>query len=295
MIGLNKVKGVLYALLFAGFATVLLYSCRMSEKPKPIISVTIQPQKYFAEKLVGDRFIINCVVPQGGNPEAYDPTPSHLVQVGKSVAYWRIGSLGFELAWLDKLAQNNPDMRIFDLSKGVEPLPDTHHHSSELGRHLHASDPHYWSSPKKVLIMVRNMYDAVLELDPKGEKYYTKNYEELVAEISRVDSVLEERLEPVHGQMFAIYHPSLSYLASDYHLRQLSVEHNGKEASAFSLKKTVDVAKENGVRVIFIQREFDAKLAEVFAKEIGAKIVPINPLNYNWSEEIIAIADALVE
>ena len=90
MIGLNKVKGVLYALLFAGFATVLLYSCRMSEKPKPIISVTIQPQKYFAEKLVGDRFIINCVVPQGGNPEAYDPTPSHLVQVGKSVAYWRI-------------------------------------------------------------------------------------------------------------------------------------------------------------------------------------------------------------
>lgn len=75
----------------------------------------------------------------------------------------------------------------------------------------------------------------------------------------------------------------------------MSVEHNGKEASAFSLKKTVDVAKENGVRVIFIQREFDAKLAEVFAKEIGAKIVPINPLNYNWSEEIIAIADALVE
>ena len=59
------------------------------------------------------------------------------------------------------------------------------------------------------------------------------------------------------------------------------------------MKKAVDVAKENHVKVIFIQQEFDAKQAQSFAQEIDARVVPINPLSYNWSEELLHIADAI--
>lgn len=47
------------------------------------------------------------------------------------------------------------------------------------------------------------------------------------------------------------------------------------------------------MKVIFIQQEFDAKQAESFASEINAKVVPINPLSYNWSEELLHITDAI--
>ena len=281
-------KYCLYILL-----SLFAVACSTGERKPKIVTVTIQPQKYFAEKIAGDRFEINCIVPPGSNPEAYDPSPSHLVHLGKSIAYFKIGHIGFELAWMDKLAQNNPDMKIFDNSEGIDILSGTHEHNEGDNHHHFDADPHTWSSPKNARIIAKNMYDAFVSLDPNGEKVYRENYENLLAEINRVDSIVTQRLTPVRGTMFAIYHPSLSYLAKDYHLHQLSLEYNGKEPSVFYLKKAVDVAKEKNVKVIFIQQEFDAKQAESFAQEIGAKVVPINPLSYNWSEELLHIADAI--
>ena len=114
------------------------------------------------------------------------------------------------------------------------------------------------------------MYEAFVSIDPDGEKVFRKNYEELLDEINQVDSIMTERLSPVSGTMFAIYHPSLSYLAKDYNLHQLSLEYNGKEPSAFYLKKAIDIARENNVKVIFIQQEFDAKKAESKVKRWNA-------------------------
>ena len=57
--------------LFSCF--LLVCSCIRQPEQKRIVTVTIQPQKYFAEKIAGDRFDINCIVPNGSNPEAYDP------------------------------------------------------------------------------------------------------------------------------------------------------------------------------------------------------------------------------
>lgn len=273
---------------------LIAVSCSTGNKEQKIVTVTIQPQKYFAEKIAGDCFDINCIVPPGSNPEAYDPSPSHLVHLGKSIAYFKIGHIGFELAWMDKLEQNNPHMKIFDNSEGINILSGTHEHSEGDEHHHHYdADPHTWSSPKNARIIAKNMYDAFVSLDPSGEKVYRRNYEELLAEINHVDSVMTRKLTPASGTMFAIYHPSLSYLAKDYHLHQLSLEYNGKEPSAYYLKKAIDVAKENHVKVIFIQQEFDAKQAESFAQEIGAKVVSINPLSYNWSEELLNITDAI--
>ena len=103
---------ILFILILALAVTAV--SCSLKNEEKKIVTVTIQPQKYFAEKIAGDRFEINCIVPVGSNPEAYDPSPSHLVHLGKSVAYFKIGYIGFELAWMDKLIQNNPNMKIYD-------------------------------------------------------------------------------------------------------------------------------------------------------------------------------------
>ena len=104
--------------------------------------------------------------------------------------------------------------------------------------------------------------------------------------------MLTHKLAPHKGEMFAIYHPSLSYLAHDYGLRQLSVELNGKGPSAFYMKRAVDIARENNVHIVFIQKEFNIKQALTFAEELKGKVVQIDPLNYEWGEELIHIADA---
>ena len=161
-------------------------ACTTGNKEQKIVTVTIQPQKYFAEKIAGDRFNINCIVPPGSNPEAYDPSPSHLVHLGKSIAYFKIGHIGFELAWMDKFEQNNPNMKIFDTSEGIDILSGTHEHNdADVHHHHFDADPHTWSSPKNVRIIAQNMYEAFVSIDPDGEKVFRKNYEELLDEINQ--------------------------------------------------------------------------------------------------------------
>ena len=74
----------------------LLAACTGKLTEGKVVTVTIEPQRFFAEKIAGDKFAIHCVVPSGQSPETYDPTPRQMVQIGQSEAYLQIGHIGFE-------------------------------------------------------------------------------------------------------------------------------------------------------------------------------------------------------
>ena len=59
------------------------------------------------------------------------------------------------------------------------------------------------------------------------------------------------------------------------------------------MKTLIDRCKQEQVKVVFIQREFDTRNTEQIAAELGAQSVMIDPLNYNWAEELITIAKTL--
>ena len=99
---------------------ITLIACDGPAQKNRKISVTIEPQRYFAEKIVGDRFQISTVVPNGQSPESYDPSPKQMIEIGQSIAYFQIGNIGFEQAWMDNIKKNNPETKFYDLSKGVK-------------------------------------------------------------------------------------------------------------------------------------------------------------------------------
>lgn len=98
------------------FALLLIIICLTScntgkskqNNEKPVIAVTIEPQRYFTEAIAGDKFDVISIVPKGSSPETYDPTPQQLVSLGDSKAYFRIGYIGFEQVWMDRLTDNTP-------------------------------------------------------------------------------------------------------------------------------------------------------------------------------------------
>ncbi|MDH6357913.1 zinc ABC transporter substrate-binding protein [Parabacteroides sp. PF5-9] len=271
---------------------ICLFSCKTKEVDKRVISVTIEPQRYFAEKIAGDRFQINCVVPTGQSPETYDPTPQQMVEIGKSEAYFRIGYIGFELAWMEHIAQNNQQLKIVDLSEGMELITNHWEH----GDHYHgAVDPHLWTSFNGAKKIILNMLNAFIVLDPENKSVYQANYTQLIKEIEETQKEVDALLKPLLSRTFIIYHPALTYLAGEYNLTQLCIEMDGKEPSPVQLKELVDTAKNHNVRVVFVQQEFDRKNGELIAQETGCRLVTINPLNYDWSQEMIHIAKALAD
>ena len=273
---------------------LLLSSCAGTQTEQRSVTVTIEPQRFFAEKIAGDKFAIHCVVPSGQSPETYDPTPRQMVQIGKSEAYLQIGYIGFELAWMQKIRENNPDLKVFDLSEGMRFEHIDAHHAHH---HHHAGgvDPHIWSSIEGARTIAWNTLNAFIELDKENTEYYWKNCNELLAEIDKMEAEIRQMLAPLKDQAFIIYHPALTYFAEEFGLVQLCIEMDGKEPSPAQLKQLLMAAKEHQAKVVFIQEEFDQKNAELIAKESGCRLVKINPLDYHWNRELIHIAKALAD
>ncbi len=285
--------------LYLSFFLFLIVACNGANNNTPTVSVTIEPQRYFVEKIVGDKFQVNTIVPAGTSPETYDPTPSQMVELGKSTLYFKVGYLGFENAWGKNLEENNVHVKLINLSEGVKLIEEDEHsveineHAEHEGHHHHGIDPHIWSSPKTALIMANNILNALVEADVENQKYYRDNFKVLEAEIIETDKIITELLNKALVKSFIIYHPALGYFARDYNLTQYSIEFEGKSPSPQQLKQMIDFANEQGIKTIFVQKGFDIKNAESLANEVQASIHSIDPLAYSWNEELIKIAKIL--
>ena len=271
-------------------AALLAASCKnssvqnnKSEGDKPVITVTIEPLRYFTEAIAGDNFNVISMVPKGSSPEK---------------------------TWMDKLTDNAPHLQFFDTSRGIDLIYDSshaHHHHDADEPHAHDSiqddehqhllgvEPHVWSSAYNAQIIAGNIVNALCAIDKGNEEVYMERYKSLCNQIEHTDSLICHMLSaPNADRAFMIYHPALSYFARDYGLHQISIEENGKEPSPSHLKNLIDTCKKEKVRVIFVQPEFDRRNAEIIAKQTGTKVIPINPLSYDWEEEMLNIAKELV-
>lgn len=258
---------------------------------KAILTVTIEPLRYFTEAIAGKNYQVVSMVPKGSSPESYDPTPQQLVNLSKSQAYFRIGHIGFEQAWMKKLEANCPDMKVYDTSKGIDLIRDKGHWH---GDHFHEGgvEPHIWNSTQNALIIVDNIYQALCELDTTHQADYKYRLDSLKQSIQQTDAETRRLLENADST-FLIYHPALSYFARDYGLKQISIEEGGKEPSPAQLKKLIETCRNENVHTIFVQQEFDQRNAQLIAHELGIDIVSINPLSYDWTEEMLRTAKGL--
>ena len=57
------------------------------------IMVSVLPQKYFVEQIVGDHYNVNVMIPPGASPVTYEPTPMQMKELSKSFVYFRIGHI----------------------------------------------------------------------------------------------------------------------------------------------------------------------------------------------------------
>lgn len=191
-----------------------------------------------------------------------------------------------------QLSARGGDIKISDLSQGIELL---HAEEEQHGDHFHEGgvDPHIWSSLKSVKIITRNLFDELILLAPEKKSIYENNYKHFLSEIEALDQASEIEFSNLKSKFFMIFHPALSYLARDYGLKQISIESDGKEPSPAHMQHLISQAKEDGIKIIFVQKQFNIENAKTVAKEIGAEVIQIDPLNEDWLTEIKQIINYL--
>ena len=251
-----------------------LFSC---SSPKPvddarIITVSIEPLRYFTEQIVGDSYEVVTMVPKGSSPETYEPTAQQMTKLTESILYIKVGNLGFERTWMPRLEANAPHTTIVNASDGIA-----------AGEN---DDPHTWMSAKNALVIAHNIYNAAKRINAKDSTIYKRRLDSLCNVIRETNLYIREQTKKVQCKAFVIYHPALTYFASDYGLEQIAVEEHGREPSAADLQRIISTAKAKGVKTMFIQKEFANRNVDIIADAIGATKVEINPLGYDWNREM---------
>jgi zinc transport system substrate-binding protein len=277
--------------LLAFLLGVSLFSPASAENALKV-TVSIVPQKYFVQKVAGALVDVSVMVLPGASPATYEPKPQQMVDLTRSKIYFAMG-VPFEKVWLRKFARINSKMMIVHTEDGIEKIPMKESRRHDEKRHSHGvEDPHVWLSPPLGLIQTRNILDAFLKIDPARGKIYKSNYRTFVGELVDLDLKIRDVFAAkTEGTHFMVYHSSWGYFAKSYGLREIAISVQGKEPTPKELQNLIRQANEKNVKVIFVQPQFSTKSANTVAKSIGAQLVVVDPLEENWAENLLNVAE----
>jgi len=266
-----------------------------TEAEETVVAVTLLPQAGFVEAVGGERVEVMVMVPPGASPHTYEVTPYQMVQLSQAKMYARVGSpVEFELAWMDRLISVNDEMLVVDCSKGVQFIDAEEGVPHEGEDDVHSGvDPHIWLSVRNAKIMVENICEGLVQVDPANAEYYTANCLSYVRALTQLDDDLTESMKVLENRTFVVFHPSFGYFARDYNLIQLAVEQGGSEPDAQYIVRLIAEARARDIRIVFVAPQISSRSAEVIAREIGGEVVIIDPLARNYVPNMRAVADAI--
>jgi zinc transport system substrate-binding protein len=257
------------------------------------VVVTILPQAEFVESIGGDKVDITVMVPPGASPHTYEPAPSQMAALSRARLYAKVGSgVEFELTWMDKLIAQNKDMLVVDCAKGIELQQMAAGDEDEPAGGM---DPHIWMSPQNAQIMVRNIADGLIQIDPDNSACYEQNRDAYLEKLAQLDQDIRGGLAGVKNRVFMVYHPAFGYFASCYDLTMLPIEAEGKEPTPAGLQYLIEQAKEHNIRVVFAEPQFNPQSAKVIADAIDGRVVLINPLARDYIENMRILMGELIQ
>ena len=246
---------------------------------KPVVAVTIPPQRWLVQELAGGLVEPLVVVRADQDPHTFEPTASHLAALSKAELWLTVG-LPFEVTVRTRLAAISPSMKIVPIEAGT--VEENREH-----------DPHVWLSPSLMAVLATNSCAALEELLPGSRGELRAGLSRVTGKITRLDSTIRKTLSGCDCRVFWVQHPSWGYFAKAYGLEQKSLERHGAEPTPRQLARLADDASKEDVKVLFADPRHDSHLMEIIARQIGAKVVPIDPLAENWDENLLSVAKKL--
>ena len=228
---------------------------------KPLVIVSVPPQKFILESICQDACDVTVIVPAGASPHTYEPSPKQLQYIADAALWFRIGE-SFE-------------ERLLPLFKGA--VVDQREGIELLGCSCHGgADPHIWLSPVLLKQEARQICSALekeLGLD---------FYENLAVLDQKLDSLIEELNALSYPETILVSHPAFGYFCRDFDIEQLSIEVEGKEPS---LKQTAALMeKARGLKKVFLQEQYSLRGGRRIAKELDLDILFVDP----YAEDVVA-------
>lgn len=254
------------------------------------VFVSIEPQKYFVEKIGGDLVKCSVMVPAASDPHTYEPKPRQMADIAKSSLYFAVG-VDFEKAWLPRIAAINKKITVVHTHDRIAKIPISAAGRSEAHDHAGELDPHVWLAPKLVKVQASHIMKSLVLIDPGHEKTYRTNAAVFNAELDAMDRTFKKIFARCKNMPFIVFHPSWGYFAQAYGLRQVPIEAEGKDPKPAQLQALIHFARKNNIKIVFVQPQFSARSAEMVARSIGGHVVEADPMAEDWAQNLYRVAE----
>jgi zinc transport system substrate-binding protein len=244
----------------------------LSNRVKVIASIA--PLADFARQVGGEKVDVRLLLPPGASPHIYEPTPRAIKDVSDAEVFIKTGA-GLEF-WAEKIinASGNKKLIIVDSSSGVSLIREIHSHSSSV------ADPHIWLDPVIASSIVTKIEKALIKADPQSSEFYKQNASVYKEKLLLLDKEISDKVKTFRIKEYVTFHPAWNYFSKRYGLKVTGVieESPGKEPSPKHIAKIIKEINRIGSRVVFVEPQFNPKIAGAVAKESGAKVLYLDPI-----------------
>ena len=296
-VGIALLALILFLLImsYAKLRTAQTREQTKNDAGKLQVLVAVAPCAYLVERVGGDAVDVAVLTPEGKSPEIFAPSPSQLANFAATRVFFVTGT-PVESRFVDNIKSIAPKALVVDLREGVETLADEHRHEDgDADSGDDAIDPHLWTSVSIAIGIAQTARDVLSQIDPANATLYAANAQTLVDELNALERETADALAPYKGRFFVVFHPAYGYYAREFGLSQRAIETDGKAPRPRELEALVADAKDENVRAIIVQPEFNRSAAQVVADALGAKLIEHSPLERDYFRNVRSLTDAILE
>jgi zinc transport system substrate-binding protein len=266
----------------AAFALVAVWlGAALAQTPLPVVATT-EILADMLRQVGGSRVKVSVLVPRSADPHSFDPRPSAVLAATRARLVVANG-LDLEPFFEALEAQLPPSVRVLELANDQPNLIATEDdHKAAEADHDHdhgAYDPHLWLDPAYGIRYVEKIRDVLVKLDPAGKASYQQNVDRYVLQIRQADTRVRQCLKdiPVSRRKVVTQHQALAYFARTYQIKLVGslANYAGQERGAQQLASLVKTMKQQGVKAILAEPQFNPAQVKVLAESTGAQVVRV--------------------
>ena len=298
---------VIAVFVAAGLAGVSVASAAPEPETRAVTSrseirviVTIPPLVGLMQSIAPDGVKVTGLMQPGQSEHGYEFRPSDMKALGDCDVVAYVG-MGLEPGVAKFLAKGSSERRrvvvlgeVLGLQK-VDDSPKPHDHKAdEKGDHHghdhdehEAPDVHIWLDPVLVRQCIPHLADAMKHaIARRGAEWAgaDKEIDDKVAATLKMVDALHERfqveLAPFRGRSIVTHHAAFGRLAARYDIKIAEVirHFESAEPTPGQLDEVIRAIREQNVKTIFVEPQFNAKAAQRIAETAKVRLGHLDPL-----------------
>ena len=254
-------------------AVAILTGCQPAREASTGIRVVTTTTVFadMVKSVGGDLVSVTSLVPKNGDVHTFEPKPADIRAVAQADVLVMNG-LGLD-DWLEKTIAN-ASREGAPLVKLAVDLPGV---ALLSGDEAGTQNPHLWLDVKYAELYVDRIVAALQGVDGVHAQQYERQGAAYRKRLEELDRWVRDQVAaiPQPDRKIVTFHDAFPYYAREYGITVVgvAVPAPGQDPSAGDTAALVEAIKAAGVKAIFSEAQFPAKLVEQLAAETNARVV----------------------